>query len=134
MFHHGLLGLDDGPVAGHAALPLLGRFLRRYQGRLAHEAAAMPPDGLALPRLLSDLLPGPLGAIVPLLARAGDVGPRALTHGFAAYGSRPRSVGGAVPVVLAVALRCATHLDHFVAVSDLGLAPKPAELAADAAS
>jgi TIR domain len=102
------IALDDTAVAVDAALPWLGRFLRQHQGRLAHEAAAMPPEGFGLPRVLADQIQGPLGAIVPLLARAGDEGLRALVYGFAADGSRPRVVDGAVPVVLAAALPTST--------------------------
>jgi hypothetical protein len=100
------LALERGTVPSDAALPWLGRFVRQYQGRLAHETAAVPPEGFLLPRVLTDLLPGRLGTIVPLLARAGDEALRALVDGFAAEGSRPRVIDGAVPVVLAAALRC----------------------------
>lgn len=83
---------------------------------------------------MNDLLPSRLHSAVSLLTRAADEALRALAEGFSIDGSRPRLVDGAVPVVLAAALRCATHLDRFAAVSDAGLEPKPVELAADSAS
>jgi molecular chaperone HtpG len=128
------LALDGAAAAEGGALLLLGRFVREHQGRLAHEAAAVPPQGFVMPRVLDDLLPGRIRAIVPLLARCGDEGLRGVVDVMAGRGPKPRLVEGAVPVLLAAALRCATHLDQYAAVSDSGLVQKPAELAADTAS
>jgi Molecular chaperone, HSP90 family len=135
--HRALLDLafHDDAVADARALPLLGRFVLLYQSRLAHEAAALPPEGFALPRVLTDVLPGRLPALVPLLARSADEALRAVVDHFAPPGARPsRLVDGALPVVLAAALRCAGHLDRYAEASDAGLAPKRAGLAPDAES
>jgi hypothetical protein len=117
--HHALLDLafNSNAVIGASMIPWLSRFVRQYQGRLAHEVASIPPNGFGLPRSLSDLLQGPLSMIVPLLARAGDEWLRTLTSPFSTDGSRPRNVGGAYPIVLAAALRCAFHLDRFATAS-----------------
>jgi molecular chaperone HtpG len=126
------LALEEVAAVNTSVLPLLSRFVFEHQGRLAHEAASAPPRAFELPRVLSERLPGRLGALVPLLARAGEEALRGLLVAFSGDKSIPRQVEGAKPLLLAAALRCAMHLDRFASVSGDVLRPKPAELAADA--
>ena len=126
------LALEEVAAVNTSALPLLSWFVFEHQGRLAHEAASVPPQAFELPRVLSERLPGRLRALVPLLARAGEEALRGLLVAFSGDKSNPRQVEGAKPLLLAAALRCAMHLDRLASVSGDVLRPKPADLAADA--
>ena len=126
------LALEEAVTVNTLALPMLRRFVLEYQGRLAHEAASVPPRAFKLPLVLSERLPGRLGALVPLLARADEEALRELLVAFSGNRSIPREVEGAKPALLAAGLRCAMHLDRFASASGEVLRPKPAELAADA--